>query len=246
MVLRNTLQALLSRRELGSGSGEGGSRRAKTGLSDNLDNTSATSERGRRNVMQATADEWQSVPARYWFSIPLGRRPAVGHLLLQDALQKLVDGRVDMGRSRELPDQQELVWSDEAVRIGAVNVGFKGLAASSESVVHLLLRERCDIMFLSDLRVARDKVGQLRRTVEAALLDEWRLHTDISTTVGRPVGMGALIRASLAQHTRQLDLHCRASSNQIGMRLYKAASCTLKSIAPLHPRPGGSWASTSM
>ena len=121
-----------------------------------------------------------------------------------------------------------VIHAGDPVRVGAVNVGLRGLPASSAGVVQLLQQTCCDVLFLSDLRTTRGKIGRPRRTIEAALRDEWRLLTDISESGGRPVGMGALIHASLALHAEQLKIdrpadvlepHWRAAADGRVLRL---------------------------
>ena len=130
-------------------------------------------------------------------------RPLVGHQLLELALSRAET--TDWARDPQEGMPEMVIHAGDPVRVGAINVGFRGLAASSAGIVQLLQQTCCDVLFLSDLRTTRGKIGRPRRTIEAAVRDEWRLWTDIPTVEGRPVGMGALIHASLASHIEQIS-----------------------------------------
>ena len=113
----------------------------------------------------ALADEWECRPPTLWFSTPIGARLPVGHLLLANAMQYLAQSSSSsLGypfQHKDTSDSKQ-EWAGEEVRVGALNVGLKGLAASCDGVTQLLSTCRCDILFLSDLRATRRNIGTTR------------------------------------------------------------------------------------
>ena len=67
-------------------------------------------------------------------------------------------------------------------------------------VVDVVLRHRPDILFLGDLVTSRDHIGRLKQRLESDLHDEWFVTTNINALPGRPVGIGAIVHCSLANH----------------------------------------------
>ena len=67
---------------------------------------------------------------------------------------------------------------------------------------------RPDIFFLLDLYTPLNKIGNLRGRLENGLDEEWFLISDIRAGEGRPMGIGALLHASLARQIRKVDLVC--------------------------------------
>ena len=139
---------------------------------------------------------WSCCPSADWLNSPITGRPLVGHSLIDLARRRNETG--DWTRADQEGRPEMVIHAGDSVRVGAVNVGFRGLAASGTGVVQLIQHTCCDILFLSDLRTTHGKIGRPRRAIEAALRDEWRLLTDIPESEERPVRMGALIHASLA------------------------------------------------
>ena len=59
-----------------------------------------------------------------------------------------------------------------------------------------------DVLFLTDLRLSRAKVGKVRSRLEQMFDGQWRFLSNISEPVAankRLVGVGALVHASLSQ-----------------------------------------------
>jgi hypothetical protein len=96
-------------------------------------------------------------------------------------------------------------WAGAPLRIGALNVGFRGLMPSLQSVTQLLTELRCDILFLGDLRTAQRKIGRTRKSLEGALHEEWHLVADICHPPMRPVGIGVLLHVSLASQVQRIQ-----------------------------------------
>jgi len=90
-------------------------------------------------------------------------------------------------------------WSSPFI-VGYLNVGRRHLVGSLPAVVELVLRHRPDILFLGDLVTSRDHIGRLKKRLESDLHDEWFVTTNISALPGRPVGVGAIVHCSLANH----------------------------------------------
>ena len=87
------------------------------------------------------------------------------------------------------------------MRVGALNVGFTGLKHSLRTAAELLDISRCDVLFLSDMRTSRRKIGRVRQLLEGAVQDEWQLLTDVRRQPCRPMGIGVLLHTSLALRT---------------------------------------------
>ena len=97
---------------------------------------------------------WTSQPPEDWRKLPIGKRPRIGHQLLEKSLQSLKAGSTDKGGKQQILEV-DLDWAGAPLRIGALNVGFRGLMPSLQSVTQLLMELRCDILFLGDLRTAQ-------------------------------------------------------------------------------------------
>jgi len=63
-------------------------------------------------------------------------------------------------------------WAGPSMRVGALNVGFTGLTRSLRAVAQLLDDSRCDVLFLSDMRTSRRKIGRARQMLESAVQEE--------------------------------------------------------------------------
>jgi hypothetical protein len=129
---------------------------------------------------------WECRPQDACLTVPVGKRPCVGHALLAGAARFVSVGADSLSDS--LPGQipvpgvrdNRCDWAGEDVRVGALNVGFKGMAASAVGITQLLHSSRCDILFLTDIRTTRSKIGRTRRMLEGALFNEWHLLANIS------------------------------------------------------------------
>jgi len=73
-------------------------------------------------------------------------------------------------------------------------------------VAQLLDASRCDVLFLSDMRISRRKIGRARQLLESAVQREWLLLTDIRQLPYRPMGIGVLVHSSLASQAQQLQV----------------------------------------
>ena len=69
---------------------------------------------------------WTSQPPEDWRRLPIGKRPRIGHQLLEESLQSLKAGSTDKGGKQQVLEV-DLDWAGAPLRIGALNVGFRGL-----------------------------------------------------------------------------------------------------------------------
>jgi hypothetical protein len=95
-------------------------------------------------------------------------------------------------------------------RVGCLNVGYRRFRLSLEGVAALVKEQRPDILFSGEMSSSRDQLGRCRQHIEAELDDEWFLCTNTSAPPGFPVGVGAVIHCSLAQHISTAELPCPA------------------------------------
>ena len=145
--------------------------------------------------MPALAPAWTIGPDQSWFQTPVSSRPPVGHTLL---------GRLTQQSRGHEPLQPSVsykfdTWSSPFT-VCYLNVGRRHLIGSLQAVVALVLKHRPDILFLGDLVTSRNHIGRLKKQLARDLDDEWFLTSNISSLPGRPVGVGALIHCSLANH----------------------------------------------
>jgi len=133
----------------------------------------------------------------------------VGHLLLERARNNIRTSLCgDMGQeSGQQIAHKANLW-DSPFIVGSLNVGFRRLQNSLPGVLELVESHRPDILFLLDLYTPRNKIGKLRGRLELGLAEEWFLVTDIRTGEGRPLGIGALLHASLARQVSKIELVC--------------------------------------
>ena len=136
-------------------------------------------------------------------------RPTVGHALLNRAASSIQDG------SSETPNCPYRIdtWSSPFT-VAYLNVGRRHLVGSLPEVVKIVLLHRPDILFLGDLVTSRAHIGRLKQRLESELQDEWFITTNISTLPGRPVGIGAIVHCSLANHMTDCVISCPETSRQ--------------------------------
>jgi len=154
-------------------------------------------------TLSGIAGTWEVGPSHLWHSEPPHLRPAVGHRILQHARDHVTGYRngqpilrPDTAVCRSPTAEFTSFW-DSPLQLSALNVGFRGLKASMRGVTSVLRRRRPDILFLSDVRSTRNRCGRVRREIEDELEGEWRLLTEIAPGKKSPVGVGALVHASL-------------------------------------------------
>ena len=146
---------------------------------------------------------WSVGPAQEWLQAPIAARPSVGHDLLTQVTSSIRTGAVE---SLTCPFRID-TWSSPFT-VGYLNVGRRHLVGSLQEVVELVLKHRPDILFLGDLVTSRDHIGRLKKRLESGLHDEWFVTTNISDRPGRPVGIGAIVHCSLANHMSDCVLQC--------------------------------------
>ena len=138
---------------------------------------------------------WSIGPSQAWLQSPIATRPSVGHDLLSQATLAI---RTGVTESLSCPFRTD-TWSSPFT-VGYLNVGRRHLVGSLQEVAELVLKHRPDILFLGDLVTSRDHIGRLKKQLESDLHDEWFGTTNISDQPGRPVGIGAIVHCSLANH----------------------------------------------
>ena len=85
-----------------------------------------------------------------------------------------------------------------------------------QGVVNAVLQQRPDILFLSDIGVARNKIGKIRQIIERKLGDEWFVLSNISTPhqKRRATGIAAVIHCSLAKSITLEEARCPVGMEQ--------------------------------
>jgi len=151
---------------------------------------------------------WDKGPPETWQALPIGRRPPVGHSLLDEAIQRARQPPPVSGQAERVSEARAkwYSWAGPPMRVGALNVGFTGLKHSLRTAAELLDISRCDVLFLSDMRTSRRKIGRVRQLLEGAVQDEWQLLTDVRRQPCRPMGIGVLLHTSLAPRTQQIPI----------------------------------------
>ncbi len=79
---------------------------------------------------------------------------------------------------------------------------------SLQEMVELVLKHRPDILFLGDFVTFCDHIGRLKKRLESGLHIEWFVTTNISDLPARPVGIGAIVHCSLANHMSNCVWQC--------------------------------------
>ncbi len=121
-------------------------------------------------------------PSSPCFSTPIGFSPQIGHSLLAEVAQHLLQSPPI--RPRDLPQHLSVGapihgWEDEQVRVGALNVCLQRMATSCYGAVQLISTCCCELLFLSDLRRTRSNISKTRRIHETDLLGQSTLLTSI-------------------------------------------------------------------
>ena len=172
-------------------------------------------------VSAVTADaradrQWSLGPTNEWRQSPLISRPSIGQYLLDQAALSIMNGAHENLTCQFRMD----TWSSPFT-VGYLNVGRRHLVGSLPEVVEVVLRHRPDILFLGDLVTSRDHIGRLKQRLESDLHDEWFVTTNISALPGRPVGIGAIVHCSLANHMTD----CVVQSSAAGTVLVSKQDC---------------------
>ena len=154
---------------------------------------------------------WSVGPAHAWLQAPIASRPSTGCDLLDRAALSI---RGEAGENLNCPYRMD-TWSSPFT-VGYLNVGRRHLVGSLPEVVELVLRHRPDILFLGDLVTSRNHIGRLKKRLESDLQDEWFVTTNISALHGRPVGVGAIVHCSLANHMTDCVVQYPDASGLVG------------------------------
>ena len=143
------------------------------------------------------------LPDEEWYAAPPCRRPEIGSDLLDKGMAIWCPPDPTEPPPQQHPDPAPSPdqW-ESPLQLGSWNVGLRGLTESMGYVYSRMVAHPLDVLFLTDLRLSRAKVGKVRSRLEQMLDGQWRFLSNISEPVAankRPVGVGALVHASLSQ-----------------------------------------------
>jgi hypothetical protein len=102
-----------------------------------------------------------------------------------------------------------------------LNVGRHHLRDSLSKEVALVQQHRPDILVLGDLVTSCNHIGRLKKQLERDLNDERFITSNISALPGRPIGIGAIIHCSLANHVTDCSFSAPQNSDNAA---WKAAA----------------------